>query len=61
MKSVIYMFVVVGVNHITKKMSAQGMAEVNKYSCIDIYSYSCFYPLSNEQKSMLKSGDSHAV
>ena len=33
----------------------------NSYSCIDIYSYSCLHPLSNEQKSMFKSGDSRAV
>ena len=33
----------------------------NHYSCIDTYSYSCFNPLSNERKSTLKSGDSHAV
>ena len=30
----------------------------NTYFCIDIYLYSCFNPLSNEQKSMFKSGDS---
>ena len=34
---------------------------VNLYSCIDIYSYSCLHPLSNERKSMFKSGDSRAV
>ena len=34
---------------------------VNHYSCIDIYSYSCLHPLSNERKSMFKSGDSRAV
>ena len=34
---------------------------VNSYSCIDIYSYSCLHPLSNERKSMFKSGDSRAV
>ena len=33
----------------------------NRYSCIDIYSYSCLHPLSNERKSMFKSGDSRAV
>ena len=31
------------------------------YSCIDFYSYSCLNPLSNERKSMFKSGDSRAV
>ena len=31
------------------------------YSCIDTYSYSCFNRLSNERKSMFKSGDSCAV
>ena len=31
------------------------------YSCIDIYLYSCLHPLSNEQKSMFKSGDSRAI
>ena len=31
------------------------------HSCIDIYSYSCLHPLSNERKSMFKSGDSRAV
>ena len=31
------------------------------YSCIDVYSYSCLHPLSNERKSMFKSGDSRAV
>ena len=30
-------------------------------SCIDIYSHSCLRPLSNERKSMFKSGDSRAV
>ena len=34
---------------------------VNHYSCIDFYSYSCLHPLSNERKSMFKSGDSRAV
>ena len=33
----------------------------NHYSCIDFYSYSCLHPLSNERKSMFKSGDSRAV
>ena len=33
----------------------------NLYSCINTYSYSCFNPLSNERKSMFKSGDSRAV
>ena len=37
-----------------------GQAHI-KYSCIDIYSYSCLHPLSNERKSMSKSGDSRAV
>ena len=32
-----------------------------RHSCIDIYSYSCLHPLSNERKSMFKSGDSRAV
>ena len=32
-----------------------------QYSCIDVYSYSCLHPLSNERKSMFKSGDSRAV
>ena len=32
-----------------------------EYSCIDVYSYSCLHPLSNEGKSMFKSRDSHAV
>ena len=31
------------------------------YSCINTYSYSCFNPLSNEHKSMFKSGDPCAV
>ena len=31
------------------------------YSCIETNSYSCLHPLSNERKSMFKSGDSHAV
>ena len=31
------------------------------YSCIDFYSFSCLHPLSNERKSMFKSGDSRAV
>ena len=31
------------------------------YYCIDIYSYSSLHPLSNERKSMFKSGDSRAV
>ena len=30
-------------------------------SCIDVYSYSCLHKLSNERKSMFKSGDSRAV
>ena len=34
---------------------------INHYSCIDIYSYSCLHPLSNERKSLFKSGDSRAV
>ena len=34
---------------------------LNAHSCIGTYSYSCFNPLSNERKSMDKSGDSHAV
>ena len=34
---------------------------LNTNSCIDIYSYSCLHPLSNERKSMFKSGDSRAV
>ena len=34
---------------------------VNHYSCIETYSYSCFNSLSNERKSMFKSGDSCAV
>ena len=33
----------------------------NVHSCIDNYSYSCLKPLSNERKSMFKSGDSRAV
>ena len=33
----------------------------NINSCIDFYWYSCLHPLSNERKSMFKSGDSHAV
>ena len=33
----------------------------NSYSCIEVYSYSCLHPLSNERKSMFKSGDSRAV
>ena len=33
----------------------------NDNSCIDVYSYSCLHQLSNERKSMFKSGDSHAV
>ena len=28
------------------------------HSCIDVHSDSCLHPLSNERKSMLKSGDS---
>ena len=35
--------------------------QIVQYSCIDIYSYSCLHPLSNERKSMFKSGDSRAV
>ena len=31
------------------------------HSSKDVYSYCCLHPLSNEQKSMFKSGDSHAV
>ena len=31
------------------------------HSCIDVYSYSCLHPLSNERKFMFKSGDSRAV
>ena len=31
------------------------------HSCIYVYSYSCLNRLSNEQKSMFKSGDSYAV
>ena len=31
------------------------------YSCIDFYSFSCLNPLSNERKSMFRSGDSRAV
>ena len=31
------------------------------YSCIDVYPYSCLHTLSNERKSMFKSGDSRAV
>ena len=34
---------------------------VKTYYCIDTYSYSCLNPLSNERKSMFKSGDSRAV
>ena len=34
---------------------------INDYSCIEIYLYSCLHPLSNEWKSMFKSGDSRAV
>ena len=30
------------------------------HSCIETYSYSCFNPLSNEPKSIFKSGDLHA-
>ena len=30
-------------------------------SLVDTYSYICLNPLSNEQKSMVESGDSHAV
>ena len=33
----------------------------NGNSCTDVYSYSCLHPLSNERKSMFKSGDSRAV
>ena len=33
----------------------------NTHSCIEIYLYSCLHPLSNERKSMFKSGDSRAV
>ena len=37
--------------------------EINRihHSCVDVYSYSCLHPLSNERKSMFKSGDSRAV
>ena len=31
------------------------------HSYTDVYSYSCLHPLSNERKSMFKSGDSRAV
>ena len=34
---------------------------LNVPSCIDVYSYSCLHPLSNERKSMFKLGDSSAV
>ena len=34
---------------------------IKQYSCIDVYSYSCLHPLSNERKSMFKSGDLRAV
>ena len=33
---------------------------VKHYSCIDVYSYICLQHLSNERKSMFKSGDSRA-
>ena len=33
----------------------------NVYSCIETYLYSCLHPLSNERKSMFKSGESRAV
>ena len=46
-------------NHLVFIMSQQLL--VNTCSCIDIYSYSCLHPLSNERKSMFKSGDSRAV
>ena len=35
--------------------------KVKHNSCIEIYSYSCLHPLSNERKTMFKSGDSRAV
>ena len=38
-----------------------GTTIMKLYSCIEAYSYSCFNPLSNERKSMFKSGDSRAV
>ena len=37
------------------------ISEQNKHSCIDTYLYSCFNPLSIEQKSMSISGNSCAV
>ena len=33
---------------------------INNYSCIDVFSYSCLHPLSNERKSMFKSEDLRA-
>ena len=32
--------------------------KVSRHSCMDGYLYSCLHPLSNERKSMFKSGDS---
>ena len=37
------------------------ISEQNMYSCIEIYSSSCLHPLSNERKTMFKSGDSRAL
>ena len=49
------------VNNIVGKSSTVQFLYYTPHSCIDIYSYSCLNPLSNEQKSMFKSGDSRAV
>ena len=42
------------------KFFRQGLG-VNRHSCIDAYSYSCLHQLSNERKSIFKSGDSCTV
>ena len=38
-----------------------GYNYVNTYSCINTFAHSCLRPLSNERKSMFKSGGSRAV
>ena len=47
--------------HVLASQIAYHKLLVIMYSSIDFYSYSCLHPLSNERKSMFKSGDSRAV
>ena len=37
------------------------ISRTNEHYCIDVYSYSCLHLLSNERKTMFKSGESRAV